>query len=124
MLVRAFGPGRVALITDGVDPAGLESGSFRIAGAEARLEDGEMRLPDGTIAGSVATMADVVRNVVRWGVADIATAATMASAVPARAIGVEGRKGAIAAGYDADLVALSDDVEVVATWAGGRRVYG
>jgi N-acetylglucosamine-6-phosphate deacetylase len=120
MLVCAFGPERVALVTDGVTPAGLDSGAFRIGEAEARLENGRMTLPDGTIAGSVATMADVVRNVVRWGVADIAVAATMAATTPARALGLDAR---IAPGCPADLVALTPDLEVARTWVAGRLVY-
>ncbi|MCH7483768.1 MAG: N-acetylglucosamine-6-phosphate deacetylase [Chloroflexi bacterium] len=122
-LVGAFGPRRIALITDGVTPAGLDDGTFRIGDVEARLKDGEMRLPDGTIAGSVATMADVVRNVVRWDIADLAAAATMASATPAHALGLGERKGRIAPGYDADLVALTNDLSVTATWVAGSLVY-
>ena len=122
-LVSAFGPERIALITDGVTPAGQDNGTFRIGDVEARLKDGGMRLPDGTIAGSVATMADVVRNVVRWDVADLAAAATMASATPARALGLGERKGRVAPGYDADLIALTDDLSVAATWVAGQLVY-
>jgi len=122
-LVGAFGADRIALITDGVTPAGQSEGTFEIGDVEARLKDGEMRLPDGTIAGSVATMADVVRNVVRWEIADLAAAATMASTTPARALGLGERKGRIAPGYDADLVALTDDLSVAATWVAGRLAY-
>jgi len=122
-LVSAFGADRIALITDGVTPAGLSEGAFRIGNVEARLKGGEMRLPDGTIAGSVATMADVVRNVVRWSVTDRAAATTMASTTPARALGRGERKGRIAPGYDADLVALTDDLSVAATWVAGRLAY-
>jgi len=122
-LVRAFGPDRVALITDGVTPAGLGAGTFRIGDVEARLENGEMRLPDGTIAGSVATMADVVRNTVRWGVADVATAATTAAGTPARVLGLGERLGRIAPGCTADLVALTEDLRVARTWVAGRQVY-
>jgi N-acetylglucosamine-6-phosphate deacetylase len=122
-LVRAFRPDHIALITDGVTPASLGSGTFRIGGTEATLEDGEMRLPDGTIAGSVATMADVFRNVVRWEIADVASAAVMASATPARALGLQNHKGRIAPGYDADFVALTDDLQVVYTFVAGRIVY-
>jgi len=122
-LVRAFGTERIALITDGVTPAGLDDGTFRIGNVEASLKDGGMRLPDGTIAGSVATMSDVVRNVVGWAIADLAAAATMASETPARALGLGERKGIIAPGYDADLVALTADLSVAATWVAGRLSY-
>ena len=122
-LVSPFGPERIALITDGVTPAGLSEGTFRIGDVEVRLKDGEMRLPDGTISGSVATMADVVRNVVRWGISDLAAATMMASTTPARALGRSERRGRVAPGYDADLVALTDDLSVAATWVAGRLAY-
>jgi len=64
MLVRAFGTDRVALITDAVPLAGGSGGSLRLGSRVATLEDGRVTLPDGTIAGSAATMDVVVRNVV------------------------------------------------------------
>jgi N-acetylglucosamine-6-phosphate deacetylase len=47
----------------------------------------------------------------------------MASTVPARILDLDGRKGRIAPGYDADLVALDEELEVVMTWVGGRMLY-
>ena len=122
-LSGTFGADRIALITDGVTPAGLSEGTFSIGDVEARLKDGEIRLPDGTIAGSVATMADVVRNVVRWDIADLDVATRMASTTPAGALGLGERKGRIAPGYDADLVVLTNDLSVAATWVAGRLAY-
>jgi N-acetylglucosamine-6-phosphate deacetylase len=123
MLIRAAGVDRVCLVTDAVSPAGLESGTFRIGREEAKLESGTIRLTDGTIAGSAATMDGVVRNVVKWGLASIPEALCMASRVPARAARVGLRKGVIEPGHDADLVALSEDLQVDRTWVGGRLVY-
>ena len=121
MLLGSFGPDRVALITDAVTPAGLPEGAFRLGGQEARLEAGRVTLPDGTIAGSAATMDAVVANVVRWRAATLQDALRMASTVPARVAGVGTRKGRIAPGYDADIVALGEDLRVEAVWTRGRR---
>lgn len=123
MLIGAFGPDRVALVTDAVAPAGLAEGSFRLGGQEARLEDGRVTLPDGTIAGSAATMDAVVANVVRWGAATLAAAVRMAAKVPATVAGAGSRKGRIAPGYDADIVALRDDLVVKAAWTRGRPAF-
>jgi N-acetylglucosamine-6-phosphate deacetylase len=123
LLVRAFGPKRGCLVTDAVSPAGLGEGSFRIGGHEARFDGGSIRLPDGTIAGSAATMDAVVRNVASWDVAGFSGAVRMASATPAVALGLDTRKGAISPGYDADIVALNGDLDVAATWVGGQLVY-
>ena len=123
LLVRALGPDRICLVTDAVRPAGLDSGTFRIGGHDAVMDHGSIRLPDGTITGSAATMDAALRNVVSWGVASVAEGISMASGTPARALGVGDRKGAIAPGNDADIVALDDELNVVATWVGGALVY-
>lgn len=123
LLIEALGTDRVCLITDAVTPAGLDSGTFHIGGEEATLDGGSIRLPDGTIAGSAATMDAVVRNVVDWGCANLTSALQMASLVPARVAGVADRTGQIAPGLDADLVALTSDLRVERTWVGGRVVY-
>ncbi len=123
LLIRAFGPGRVALVTDAVKPAGLASGSSRIGAGEAVLSSGRVSLPDGTLAGGASTMATLVKNVVSWGTATLDEAVRMASTVPAAVAGASERKGRIAGGYDADLVALTPELEVAATWTGGRLAY-
>ena len=124
LLVRAFGPDRVALVTDGATPAGLANGTFRIGRLEAHLSDGRIALPDGTIAGSAATMDVLLRNVVKWGCASLGDAVRMLSTVPASVAGAGDRKGRIAAGYDADLVALTPELEVAAAWVRGELVFG
>ena len=123
LLVEAFGPDRVCLVTDAVAPAGLGAGNFRIGEHEARLEDGSIRLPDGTLAGSALTMDQAVRNIVDWGIADLPAAVRMASTTPARVLGKQNHLGAVATGYAADLVGLTEDLRVVKTWVGGRLVY-
>jgi N-acetylglucosamine-6-phosphate deacetylase len=123
MLVKAFTPGRITLVTDGVPPAGVDHGAFLVGDDEASLVRGRFLLPDSTIAGSASTMAGIVRNVVDWRVAGLADAVRMASTVPARVLRLAERKGRIARGYDADLVALDGDLNVVMTWVDGRAVY-
>ena len=47
----------------------------------------------------------------------------MASGTPAGVAGAGERKGALAAGYDADIVIFEEDFAVWGTMAGGRWVY-
>lgn len=69
-------------------------------------------------------MDSVVANVVRWGIATLAEASQMASAVPTHVAGAAGRKGRLAPGYDADIVALGDGFRVSSTWVRGRLAHG
>ena len=123
LLAHAFGPQRVCLVTDAVPPAGLGIGVFRIGGQEATLLGDAIRLPDGTIAGSATTMDALVRNVVTWEATTLAGAAAMASTTPARMLGLEAQKGALTPGFDADIVALTETLDVARTWVAGVQVY-
>jgi N-acetylglucosamine-6-phosphate deacetylase len=122
MIVRLFGPDRVALITDGVPPAGLDAGAFRLGADEATLAGDRVLLPYGAIAGGAQTMDKIVRNIVTWGAAELPEAVRMAATVPARIIDLSERKGRLMPGYDADIIALDDDFGVTMTWVGGRLV--
>jgi N-acetylglucosamine-6-phosphate deacetylase len=50
-------------------------------------------------------------------------AVRMMTVTPARIIGVDGSKGSLEAGKDADIIIFDDEVNVVLTMIGGRVVY-
>jgi N-acetylglucosamine-6-phosphate deacetylase len=83
----------------------------------------KLRFPDGTIAGSALTMDAAVRNFARHTGLPIWRAVNMASLNPARSIGVDGVKGALEAGMDADIVIADGDFNVRATYVRGTRVF-
>ena len=123
LLLRAKGSQRTILVTDGVAPAGLGPGTYSLAGRQVEVMGGMATLADGTLAGSVATMDQLVRNLVRLGLASLQDALRMASLNPAAALGLEGSKGRIARGFDADLVALDEGLEVAMTFVGGELAF-
>jgi N-acetylglucosamine-6-phosphate deacetylase len=121
--LRAKGADGLVLITDALRPTGLGEGEYLIGGRPARVEDGVVRLADGTTAGSVLTMDRALRNLAGAGGHAPETLWRTASRNAAIAAGVADRKGLIAAGMDADLVAVDADVTVLATIVGGRVAY-
>jgi N-acetylglucosamine-6-phosphate deacetylase len=121
-VIQAAGPARVALVTDAMAAAGMPDGEFDLAGQDVTVQDGVARLAaSGAIAGSTLTMAEALRHTVRCG-ASIVDAVTMASATPARALGLEGSIGSIATGMRADLVLLDDNLAVTAVLRDGIAV--
>jgi N-acetylglucosamine-6-phosphate deacetylase len=72
-----------------------------------------------TIAGSVITMRDALRNIISLGI-PLHQAIHMASLTPARAVGIEKEYGSIAEGKRADLTILADDLRVSRAIIGGR----
>jgi N-acetylglucosamine-6-phosphate deacetylase len=121
--LRAKGPGGITLVTDALRPTGLEGGDFTIGGRSAVVDDGVVRLGDGTMAGSVLTMDVALRNLIRASGAPLEELWPTASRNGAAAAGVGDRKGAIAQGMDADLVIVGDDIDVRTTIVGGRVVH-
>lgn len=95
------------LVTDAIEAAGLDDGDYRLGDRRVSVRGGRATLPGtDTIAGSTLTMDQALRNAVAFARVPVADAATMAATTPARLLGVDDRKGAIAVGLDADLVIL------------------
>ena len=118
--LAAKGPDRLALVTDAMPTVGSHRKEFSLGGQRIVAEDGRCAAPDGTLAGSDLDMAQAVRNAQRLLGIDLATAARMASSVPAAAIGMAGRHGSIRPGLQADLVLLDTDGQVLETWIAGQ----
>ena len=112
---RAKGPERVVLVTDAT---GWRAG--RLGDAGVTLVDGAPRLADGTLAGSALRMDQAVRHSVNVVGADLAEVLVAASTNPAHVLGLDDR-GSITPGRRADLVALTGDLQVEATWVAGVR---
>jgi N-acetylglucosamine-6-phosphate deacetylase len=120
--IAAKGHSRVMAITDGTSLSGLPAGSCaRLGGREISVDPSGIsaRLPDGTLAGSVATMDQVFANLVTRAGQSLVEAAALCSTTPARELGLTGQ-GVIAAGNLADLAVLTPGLRVVRTWVGGR----
>src|SRR5947209_11553293 len=64
-LVKLLGPERTIVITDALAAAGVSDATFDFAGQPARVIRGAARLFDGTITGSVLTMDQALRNVLK-----------------------------------------------------------
>ena len=119
---RARGSEGLILVTDAMQAAGMPPGDYELGQRKVHLEDGAVRLPDGTLAGSALTMDEAVRNAVRFLGVSLAQAVRMAAETPAAALNLD-EKGKIAVGCDADLVLLDDEGTVLETTVAGEMVY-
>jgi N-acetylglucosamine-6-phosphate deacetylase len=121
--------GMVSLITDANVNAGLEPGAYSGIGGRqiiAEYAGGPAREYDqgkvGGLVGSGLTMDLAVRNAVRLLGLPLHEAVAMASANPARVLGL-GRKGRVEKGCDADFSLLDEALNVSACFVGGRQAY-
>ncbi len=121
---RTFGPDRIYLVTDAMAACGMGEGAYSLAGQKVTSKGGIPLLENGTLAGSALRMDEALRNVLAFTDCTLPEAVAMVSTTPARISGEGRRKGKLAPGYDADVVALSADLKVRAVWAAGERRYG
>jgi len=109
-MYQAKGSDRMALISDSIMPAGLGDGHYTVWGEPIAVRNGKTSLvnaPSDTIAGSVITMLDALKNIAAMGV-PLVDAIKMSSLTPARAAGVDDLYGSIQQGKIADLIVLND----------------
>ena len=119
---KAKGAGQLMLITDAMAAMGMASGRYQLGEHAVVVDGASARLEDGTLAGSILTLDQALRNMMAFTGCTLAEAVQMASANPARLLGLR-HKGVIAPGCDADLAVLSPANEVTYTFAGGQLVF-
>jgi N-acetylglucosamine-6-phosphate deacetylase len=117
-VVRLKGGARIALTTDQTAAAGRPAGPYELSGRRVVSDGKTVRLPDGTLAGSAASMPDLLRTMARLPGMTVERAINMATAVPARVLG-ERRLGRIGVGACADLVVLDPELRTRLTMVRG-----
>lgn len=123
VLARCKGVDRTILITDAMRAAGLPTGKYDLGGQLVTVKDGQCRLHDGTLAGSVLTMEQALTNLMAASGWTLAEAWPTSSRSAATALGRENELSNITAGYLADLVILDQSLQVSATIVGGDVVW-
>ncbi len=123
-IARRCLPGRVVAVSDATAGAGMPEGfRYRLGVVECEVADGVGKVVgEDAFGGSVTPLSGMLAHLHRelgWPLPE-AVAAT--SSRPAQVLGLQ-RKGRLAAGYDADLAVLGEDLSVVATMAGGRWIH-
>ncbi len=121
LALRAKAADRFMLVTDAMPSVGSGREDFLLQGRRITVRDGVCVDENGTLAGSAIDMATAVRNAVDLLELPLAHAVRMASANPARFLGLERELGRIAPGYRANLVVADEGLVVRETWIDGVR---
>jgi N-acetylglucosamine-6-phosphate deacetylase len=117
LFLRAKGEERAILITDAISATGMPDGTYRLGGMDVEVQAGKCT-HNGKLAGSVLTLDRAVRNVMDFAGCTLQQAVRLATANPARVLGVAA--GRLQRGARADLAVLSPAGEVIRTVVGGR----
>jgi len=111
LLLAAKTAGGVVLVSDGTAATGMPDGRYRLGDFDVDVAGGVVRNAEGKLAGSALTLDQALRNVVALGV-PLDEVVRMLTLYPARLLGLEARKGTLAAGADADLVFLDAQLQI------------
>jgi N-acetylglucosamine-6-phosphate deacetylase len=117
----AKGPSKIALVSDAMPTVGTVQNHFELMGRRIELREGRLVSENGTLAGAHLEMSSAVRNAATRAGISLDDALRSASLVPARYLGIEQHRGVLTAGARADIVALSTNLDVLATWIAGER---
>jgi N-acetylglucosamine-6-phosphate deacetylase len=118
ILLQAKGVDRMILVSDGTAATGMPDGKYTLGTFEVTVAGGVCRNTEGKLAGSTLTLDRALRNIVALGV-PLADAVRMLTLNPARLLGLEGKKGVLRPGADADIVLLDESLRVRNVWARG-----
>jgi N-acetylglucosamine-6-phosphate deacetylase len=120
---RALDSTRLNLVTDAMAALGMPAGLHRLGDFEVMVDDTGVRLPDGTLAGSILSLDAALRNLLAFTGCSLAQALPAVTTTPADLLGLAALRGRIAPGYVADLVLLTPEHQVQMTIAEGKIAY-
>ncbi len=124
LLIKNKPHGKVVCITDAMRAKNMGDCVSELGGQTVYVKDGEARLEDGTLAGSVLTMNNAVKNMIQKCGVSICDAADFASKNPAINLGLYNERGSIAVGKRADFAVLDkNDFSVIMTIRNGKIIY-
>lgn len=129
-------PDGFILVTDAMHIVGLPDGSYEWTNGEAGfrlLKQGFLVTQEGsdTIAGSSIVLIECVNNFMEWTGASIPQALKAVTSTPAAMLGLQGVKGSLEPGADADFVIFTEEetktgsprLVVDEVWKFGTRVF-
>ena len=123
LVVKSKPHNKVTLVTDAMRAKAMPDGESELGGQVVIVKNGEARLKDGTLAGSVLKMNDAVKNVVTKCGVEFTDAIDFATINPAMNLGIADRLGSVKLGKNASVTVLNSDFSVALTVRDGNVIY-
>ena len=124
LLVKNKPLDKLTLITDAMRAKGIADGESELGGQVVIVKNGEARLTDGTLAGSVLRMNRAIENMVKKVGVPFTQAVDYATINPAKTLKIDNEAGSIKVGKRADFAVIDGETyDVLYTVRGGKVVY-
>ena len=122
LLIKCKPADKIILITDAIRAKGTEVCESELGGQKVYIRNGQAKLADGTLAGSVLKMNEAVKNLVENAGVNLGQAVDFASYNPAKYLGLKDC-GSIACGNLADFCVTDSSLNVLYTVRNGEIIY-
>ncbi len=124
LALKAKGLAKVLLVTDAMRAKCCQNQeSFDLGGQEVIVKEGAARLANGVLAGSILTMIQALKNMIRFTGYSLLDMINLTSINQAKALKIYQKVGSISIDKLADLVVLNEQLEVVLTMAQGQIIH-
>ncbi|XP_074650123.1 N-acetylglucosamine-6-phosphate deacetylase-like isoform X2 [Tubulanus polymorphus] len=111
------------LVTDAVPGLGLEPGFHTLGQLKVEITNVAKIAGTDTLCGSIAPMNVCVKNFYEATECSKADALESATLRPAKLLGITEQKGTLDHGTDADFILLDDNLNLLATFISGKKVW-
>ncbi|BDU67559.1 MAG: N-acetylglucosamine-6-phosphate deacetylase [Candidatus Tyloplasma litorale] len=114
---------KIMIITDSAPPKGMPDGDYKFGELDIYKEGNTIKTKlDDVFAGSIATMHQCFKNMIKFTGCSLKSASIMSSTNQAEYLGIK-NLGDIKKGYLADILILDKKLEIVKTIVNGKTLY-
>lgn len=111
----------IILITDSMEAGGLSEGEYSLGGQKVIVKGGEVRLENGSLAGSVLTMDKAIKNMINATGLPINEVVNMATYNPARLLNMDNKLGQLKKELQADIVLVDKNFAIKKVFVKGEE---
>ncbi len=112
---------QLVLVTDAMRAGCMHCGVYDLGGQKVVVKEGEARLENATLAGSVLKLNEALKNFYEHTDISLPQLISTVTAVPAKKLGL--KSGALKEEYLADFVLFDEGFDVFKTFVNGEEVY-
>lgn len=123
IIARVKPRSQIILITDSIRACGLGDGISELGGQKVFVNGNLATLEDGTIAGSVATMNNILKNFCANTNTNVAAGVELITKNPAVELKIYDKLGSLEVGKAADITIFDDDFNIKKTFISGQTEY-